>query len=121
MPNQKEHDHTVIGWQAWYENDVVYSSRTMDWQDLPSDGVLVVMAYEAQLTRGGDNYRSVFKGKDYYWVMPETGLEVFTGNEHPADRYSVDTSLVKRGKWVGIHEFQRTMVAAAEATEFTTQ
>ncbi|KKM85738.1 hypothetical protein LCGC14_1286050 [marine sediment metagenome] len=99
------HDHTIIGWKVWYTKDRFYSSRETKWKDLPEDGFLVGMVYEAQTSPQGHNYRIFYKAMDYYWSDSDIGLNLFKSNDYP----SVPTSLVKHGIWVSDEEYQATI------------
>jgi hypothetical protein len=82
----------VIGWRAWYPGGQVFSSIDTRFEDLPSDGVQVIMLYHA------DGTRRVMQGNDYYWrVRSDFGLIYGHANEFDPARYPHAT--VIRGKW----------------------
>jgi len=112
---KKEHDHTTVGWRAWFDNGDVYCSRDTDWKDIPDDGVQYVMDYDAELSSDG-NYRGILSGYDYYWITPESGFEVFGGHEHPGDRYP--GAIIKRGKWMPSVKFEDLRRKVVESTCF---
>ena len=74
------------------------------------------MQYHKFIRVNGEHYRRTWSGTDYYWTTPESGLEVFCGDEEPSKRYS--GAIVKRGKWVPILEMQKVNKETLDATEF---
>ncbi len=109
-------DHKFIGWRAWYENNQIFDSITTQWKDLPNDGLLAVVIYQKFVRPNGERTRRTWSGVDYYWTTPESGLEVFCGDEEPSARYP--GAIVKRGKWVPILEMERVNQEAREAKDF---
>ena len=56
----------IIAWAMWYV-DVMHSSKTMDFEDLPRDGALCFVTYEDRLKPNGDQVRNMYQGYDYYF------------------------------------------------------
>jgi hypothetical protein len=106
----------IIGWKVWYEDGQVFDAKTYEWKNIPDDGVLLVMLYQEKRDTSGYRYRIIHQGNDYYWTTPSSGLEVFSSNEHPGERYP--GAIIKRGKWVPIVEYTQTVKKALEDREF---
>lgn len=87
----------VIGWRAWYANGSEYDSAVTRWEDLPDDGVLVVMLYF------DDKTRRIMDSSDWYFrIRHKSGDFIYGENngspEENKKRYGESISL-KRGKW----------------------
>jgi len=68
----------VIAWKAWYSDGKVYRSESLDWSDLPDDGVVAINLYYDKLTPAGDAYRRFMQGSDYYFrVIQEDGSIIY--------------------------------------------
>ena len=48
-------------WSAWYSETERYDSETTEWNDLPAEGLQVVIVYR-------DSGRSIYDGADWYWL-----------------------------------------------------
>lgn len=62
---------TVTGWRAWYTGDRIFTSAASTWANLPGAGLLFVMLYFVEQTRGGRRYRQAIYGNDHYWQDPD--------------------------------------------------
>ena len=80
----------MIGWKAWCDDGVVYSSRTHRWPQVPKIGVQVLCVYHAK------PYRTYTYGEDVY---------------HLPGRKSV-----KLGRWMSDDDFA-AVVAKAHSDE----
>lgn len=90
----------VIGWRVWYEG-VVHDSRATRWEDLPADGVQVVMLYH----EGGT--RRVMQGNDFYWRWrSDFGMVYAHGDERPEEARYPGASVL-RGKWTSDENLKR--------------
>lgn len=87
----------VIGWRAWYADGSKYDSVTIEWEDLPNDGVIVVVLYFDNKTR------RIMDGSSWYFrARHESGDFIYGENdgspEENKKRYG-ESILLKRGKW----------------------
>lgn len=87
----------VIGWRVWYGDDSKYDSKNTRWEDLPDDGVVVVMLYFDNKTR------RIMDGSDWYFrAKHKSGDFIYGENsdspEENRKRYGKGISL-KRGQW----------------------
>lgn len=109
--------NTIIGFRVWYEGDRVFDSKTTVWEDLPDDGLIIVMLYEnKRLKSGNGHYRRVCSNKSFYWTVPPNILDVFYDDENPVVRYP--GAIAKRGKWVPYAEYDAVIKEAMETLEF---
>ncbi|MHA2279266.1 MAG: hypothetical protein ACXAC5_00020 [Promethearchaeota archaeon] len=114
---KNENDKTIIGFRAWYENSQVFDSKTITWENLPDDGLIVVILYENKRLRSGDgHYRRICSNKNYYWIVLPNLLDVFYDDDNPVERYP--GAIVKRGKWVPYAEYEAVTKEAMETIEF---
>ena len=98
----------IIGWRVWYADLQVFSSADVDWEELPKDGVLGVVAYEDGHDPNTDEvYRLVHTGQDYYFkALSEQGKLIIGSccGSSPLEIYqrygpAESGTCVKRGKW----------------------
>ena len=87
----------VIGWRAWYADDSKYNSKDTKWNDLPDDGVIVIVLYFDNKTR------RIMDGSDWYFRARHKSGDFIYGenNDSPEEnkkRYGENISL-KRAKW----------------------
>lgn len=110
----------VIGWRAWYADESRYDSKATRWEDLPDDGVLVVVLYFDENRPDGKPLRRINSGVD--WYFRAKGLKGFIygqNNDTPEEnkkRYG-DDILLKRGKWADdsmMHRAEREASAAVD-------
>lgn len=96
-----------VGWRAWYDNGVVYDSRTTQWRDLPTDGLQVVVLYMDEEHSPGRPYRQIIMGMDYVWPSGND----YTGKEgsQPA---GVNPGILKRGRWMSDSAYADVVTAA---------
>lgn len=107
------HDHTVVGWRAWYTGGRVYSSAETCWEDLPANGVLVVLAYER--TRP---YRRLLSGASLYWRNADGSFDQWGYSPSVADDPpEFDGVRVKGGDWTTTAEWQWVLGEAMAAVE----
>ena len=105
----------VVGWRAWYTDGSKYDSATTRWNDLPDDGVVVIVLYFDNKTR------RIMDGSDWYFrAKHESGDFVYGENNDPSEenkkRYGEDISL-KRGQWTTekvMYGFQKEAMATLE-------
>jgi len=87
----------VIGWRAWYADGSKYDSASIVWEDLPGDGVLVIMLYFDNKTR-----RIMDGSSCYFRARHESGEFIYGENDDSLEenrkRYG-ESILLKRGKW----------------------
>ena len=97
----------AIGWHAWYTDNREFDSKHIAWDDLPSDGLAIVVVFMGDLTPEEEpgTYTQTYHGYDYYWTIPGTPLEVFYAHDDPKGRYP--GASVKRGKWMPTEEFEQ--------------
>ncbi len=63
-----------IGWRIYYGDGTVVDSRSMDWDDAPSDDVQVVVVFmDATYSNHGQirNYRQILHTYDYFWKLDD--------------------------------------------------
>ena len=110
-------DYEVIGWRAWFEKEQIFDSKTHNWENIPDDGVLIIVQYHKIIhPNTKERYRRTWSGVDYYWTTPESKLEVFCGDESPIERYP--GAVIKRGKWVPVVEMETANEIARNTKEF---
>lgn len=96
QPRTDAKKFNVIGWKAWYVDGQWFTSRETKWEDLPDDGVAVVMLYFEDGTRRiveDDWYFKVeVDGKTLYGQDGWAGSRELIQQRYPG-------ASVKRGKW----------------------
>ncbi|MHA2279264.1 MAG: hypothetical protein ACXAC5_00010 [Promethearchaeota archaeon] len=106
----------IVGWKAWYDG-AIYNSKEHSWKDLPNDGLQVVVLYTNKRLRSDDGWcRRIWSGVDYYWTTPESGSEIFCGDENPTERYP--GAIIKRGKWIPLERYEKIRQEANASLEF---
>jgi hypothetical protein len=90
-------DAKPIGWRAWYAEGGYYDSTLMEWEELPTDGVLFVIIY----WRTRPHCR-IMSGKSLYWKDGD----IYAYDDAADAITPKDDRLVKRGKWVTDQEYQ---------------
>lgn len=105
----------IVGWRAWFVDDVAYTSRDTDPPDMPDDGCLYVVAY----LDSESPWRQLHSGYGtYLWWDGPHGL-VIGGNEDSVEenarRYPGATLV--RGQWTSPDHMDavRDRALAAEA------
>ena len=96
---------TLIGWRAFYDNGKEYSSKEIEWSELPLNGLLVVVEFYS------DGSKQKHFNKDYY-VMDDKKL-FGTNDIHP---YLAKIGTIKYGRWSSNSLFNKTIIKADEAT-----
>lgn len=79
---------SLIGWKAYYDDEKEYSSKDVEWKDLPLNGLLVVVEFYS------DGTKEKHYNKDYY-VLDE-GKAFGTNDIHP---YLAKLGTIKYGRW----------------------
>ena len=98
----------VTAWKAWYTEDRQFASDiapgfdTVDWVDLPDDGVLLVVLYMDETGGHGKPYRQILSGSDWYFTaQSENGLMYMSNNDSPEEnKLRYPGCILKRGKGV---------------------
>lgn len=108
----------VVGFRIWYVDGTIATGTTRaDWEQLPDDGVLIVMLYYNRFDTGGDSrYRRVLMSNDHFWHAPGT-MDAIFGQSDDAPHVitaKYEQAHVKRGKWTDDAHY-KTVVAAAMA------
>lgn len=110
-----------IGWRAWYDHSRKYDSATTKWEDLPDDGMQVLVVYYE------DDNRMMFgpspdqrSGVDHYFQVPGPDGEMIYGSNSDTDteilaRYP--GAIIKRGRWTTYEEFSRLQEEAGTEKE----
>ena len=93
---------TLRGWRAWYRDDHVFSSRDVTPDNLPPDGMQIVMLYFDA------DYREVLLGADYI---------VWTGDTFINTMIRPETGIVFPGSYVSDDAFARLQQEAFDAVE----
>jgi hypothetical protein len=64
----------IVGWEIYYADESVVTSREMSWKNAPADGVLVVLVFYEETYKTWkhdkwviENYRDRLIFTDYYW------------------------------------------------------
>lgn len=114
-----EHDHTIVGWKAWYANrNQPYESSNTCWSELPDDGVIAVLAFERQVVVSSrKHYRVLLTGSPnqqglgdmwFFQFRSEAGEIMYNCSSDPPEvileRYP--GALLKRGKMIGFEELR---------------
>lgn len=94
----------LIGWKAFYDDGKEYSSKKIDWKDLPPYGLLVVVEFYS------DGSKEKHFNKDFY-VLDEQKL-FGTNDIHP---YLVKIKAVKFGRWSSNSLFNKVINRADKA------
>ena len=106
----------VVGWRIYYTDGSGYNSSDTKWEDLPEDGVIVLVLYLDEYSGGGEvQHRIVLDGSDYYFHIP--GTELFGSNNDMPDEISerYPGAIIKRGKWTESSTFKATKTEAMKA------
>jgi hypothetical protein len=111
----------VVGWKAWYTRYRVYSSDIHTWEELPKEGVLVVLIYFDEKDTAGDHYREIIKGRRrYFKAIGSANNEFYKGslwNEAKILRtYDTKEEWIKEGIWDDDATME-TVIAEALATK----
>lgn len=94
-------------WRAWYVGGRVLDSRDCAWDDLPDDGVLVVVQFH------DDGTRRFAAGDDWYFMLDGTLAHNSDTRAENERRYP--GAVLKRGMWASDDEFGRAVEVAAGA------
>lgn len=112
----------VVGWKAWYTQNRVYSSSVHNWEELPKEGVLVVMVYFDEKASGGEHLREIIKGRRrYFKAVGSSNNEFFKGSLWNEDKilrtYDTHEDWIKEGIWDD-DATMKAAIAEAMATEW---
>lgn len=95
----------VVGWKAFYL-DHTYTSKLIEWKDLPEDGLQVVILYYDVKDGMGRPTRLILSGQTWYF---SDGDQLFGANndglEENKQRYP--TCTFKRGKWIRLADLEK--------------
>jgi hypothetical protein len=110
----------VAGYVVWYADGSSCSSRNKSWDQMPADGVLMVMLYFDKFTAGNKRYAEVQQGHEHYFRMPD-GSDWIHGysNDSAGDiqkRYP--GAIVKRGKWASNGRYAKLIEQAFDMGDF---
>lgn len=102
-----EHPKDVVGWHVWYDGGEYFTSADSAWDDLPADGVQVMLVLFA------DGTSRIASGDDWYFHRDG----VYGHTSQAADLLR-SLPWVKRGRWTSdaiVHDLsqQAQDVAAA--------
>ena len=101
----------ATGWEVFYNNGKTYSSKQRAWEDIPMDGVVVVLMwhdYHVPLCR----QKTILTGSDYYYyVTPElwgctNDYGIVKGKDY------------KRGVWIENERMEEIYRTAFEKLDF---
>jgi len=110
----------VIGWRVWYADGSQHNSKDTEWEDLPDDGVLIIVLYFDEKRPDGKPLRRINSGVD--WYFRAKGLRDFIygqNNDTPEEnrkRYGDNISL-KQGKWTDEETMYKAEQEASEALD----
>ena len=114
-----------IGWAVFYE-DGSYTSKNINFESLPRDGVLCMAVFEDRLTPNGYHQRALYQAYDYYFrAEGRRGFIYGCVNEARErdtlkdiqDRYK--NPIILRGKWTD-RETLEIALEAMRGYQFTT-
>jgi hypothetical protein len=95
--------HGIVGWRAWYSKGRTYNSAEVEWEDLPADGVLVILLYCRERNRSRR-----LSGRSLYWREPTEDGFIY-GHDDAADAILPEGAerkgWLKRGKYVTEEEY----------------
>lgn len=108
-----EQPHPVAGWHAYYPEQIYTSFMTV-WEELPDEGVqVIVLYYDAYATEGGSvRYRKLLDGDDFYFHVP--GTDIYGSTNHQAE--IPDAAVVKEGREIPDSEFSEVKQRAIESS-----
>jgi len=112
----------ILGWAAWVDTETgteIYSSKDMEWEDLPDDGIIFIMLYKDTGDGQESNisyptYTESLAGNDYYWKAPHHSGTIYgSGNDSLAEiKARYPGADIKRGKWVPHSLFEEVSLEA---------
>ena len=100
--------HGIVAWRAWYTGERVYDSASCRWEDLPAEGVLVVLLYERE-----PQHSRRMSGRTLYWLHHAPHGDIYACDD-TADARIPEGAMVKEGRWTTEEEM---VWAADEATK----
>lgn len=93
----------IVGWKIWYAGGRRFSSVHTKWEDLPDDGVLMLVTYKQEYDKG-KRYRCKWHAMDWYGFDKD---QLFVANndtlEDNKKRYPGVS--FKRGMWVSDEDY----------------
>lgn len=110
----------IVGWRAWYDDGSIYDSISTAWADLPGDGLLHVVLFDARRNSPDQpRIRHMLSGYDYYFQARDrlTGEPFYGGNNESiaAVERRYLRPVIKRGRWAGLATLTRVNAEAAGA------
>lgn len=89
-----------------------YCSTSVQWEDLPEDGMLGYVILFDQRADSGRRHHRIASGRDWYWMSPGVdGNPIFAESndtkEEILDRYP--GAILRRGKWTSDPEMYRVL------------
>lgn len=108
---------TIIGWRAWYVGGGVFDSSTTLWEDLPDDGLAVVMLYMDEVNpSNGKHLKRIMQGDDHYFNVGDVyAHSSFTTPQEIIERYP--GASIKKGMWMADQEMHDITVLAFAETD----
>ena len=111
----------VAGWKAWYTQNRVYRSSDDIWEDLPKEGILLLLVFFDEFSTTGIRYKEIIQGnRRYFKSIGSSGNEFYKGslwNEKKLLKtYSTKTEWIKEGIYDDDATIQRITNEALEAT-----
>jgi len=113
---------TVVGWKIWYDDGSKYSSKDIDWADLPVDGVQYLMLYESTFDHHDPPQRTRMShsGQDHYFRQETEHGVVYGSNndskEQNEERYP--GAVVLKGRWADSDFYENIIVEAMADYDF---
>jgi len=90
--------YSIVGWRAWYSGGRKFDSATTAWKSLPEKGVIGFVLYQREKQR-----RRIMTGVTLYWQSDD--LFCCDNTEDADIPEGLDSSRIKRGKWVSDEEY----------------
>ena len=71
----------VEEWKAWYTQNRVYRSSVDNWEDLPKEGILLLLIFFDERAAHGGRYKEIIHGnRRYFKSIGSSGSEFFKGS-----------------------------------------
>ena len=113
----------IAGWKAWYTDNRVYRSNLRKWEDLPKEGVLLVMVYYDDMAPNGKPFRDIIHGSRRYFMATGSSGNLFLKgslwNENKLlGTYSTKPEWVKEGVWDDDETIKRVVQEALDTYDW---
>lgn len=95
----------LIGWRLFYDDGTDISSKDVEWNKAPLDGVLVLVEFY------NDGTKQYHQAKDYYLIDDGKAL-----GTNQIDLYLRKTGAVKFGRWVNDKKFYEILLKAKSSS-----